>query len=103
MAADFLVISRTSRPQMGAEIIAAANLMVDLRDRVRALNSSAGHMFNGGDYSVFEAQTGITTGQGANAMTLLGLINTILNSNTDVTGANRLAQLDEFAARVAGQ
>jgi hypothetical protein len=52
---------------------------------------------------MFEAQFGLAAGQGANALSLLGLINTILNTSGEVTGANRLAQLDEFQARLAGQ
>jgi hypothetical protein len=58
-------------------------------------------MFNGADYTVFEAQFGVTGG--ANVLSLMGLIQTIFNSNTDVTGANRLSQLDEFVSRLAGQ
>lgn len=82
-------------------MIRSANLLRELRDLIDALNDSGQHMFNGADYTVFEAQFGVTGG--ANVLTLLGLINTILNSNSEVTGANRLAQLDEFVARIAGQ
>lgn len=60
-------------------------------------------MWDGADFAVFEAQFGIATGQGANALSLLGLIHTILNSTTDVTGAARRSQLAEFIARLAGQ
>ncbi len=103
MAADFLVINRTNRPQLGNQLIRAANLTRELRDLVDALNDSGQHMFAAADYTVFEAQFGVAAGQGANALSLLSLINTILNSNTDVTGANRLSQLDEFVSRLAGQ
>lgn len=101
MAADFIAVTKTSRPQLGNQLIRAANLARELRDLIDALNDAGQHMFDGADYSVFEAQFGVTGG--ANVLTLIGLINTILNSNTDVTGANRLAQLDEFVARLAGQ
>lgn len=103
MAADYLVITKTNRPQLENQLIRAANLTRELRDLVDALNDVGGHMFTGGDYSVFEAQFGVASGQGANALTLLGLAQTIFNTNTDVTGANRLAQLDEFVSRLAGQ
>lgn len=103
MAADFFVVTVVNRPSLGNQLIGAANALRDLRDKVDALNDAGSHMFNGGDYSVFESQFGLAAGQGANALSLLGLINTILNTNTDVTGANRLSQLDEFVARVAGQ
>lgn len=103
MAADYLVISRTNRPQMGNQLIRAANLLTELRDLIDAINDAGNHMFTGADYTVFAAQFGISASDAANALTLLGLINTILNTNTDVTGANRFAQLDEFCARLAGQ
>ena len=103
MAADFLAITKTSRPQLGNQFIALANRMRELRDLSDALNDAGQHMFDGADYTVFEAQFGVATGQGANALSLLGLIHTILNTNSEVTGANRIAQLDEFVARLAGQ
>ena len=103
MAADYLVVTKTNRPQMGNQLIRAANLVREIRDLVDALNDAGSHMFTGGDYTVLEAQFGLAAGQGANALNLLGLIDTIVNTNTDVTGANRLAQLDEFVARLPGQ
>jgi hypothetical protein len=101
MAADFIAVTKTSRPQLGNQLIRAANLTRELRDLIDALNDAGQHMFTGADYTVFEAQFGVTGG--ANVLTLLGLINNILNTNGEVTGANRLAQLDEFVARLAGQ
>lgn len=103
MAADYLAISRTNRPNMGNQLIRAANLMRELRDLIDAINDAGNHMFAGADYTVFAAQFGIASADAANALTLLGLVNTIMNTNTDVTGANRLAQLDEFVSRLAGQ
>ena len=103
MAADYIVISRTNRPQLGNQLIRSANLLKELRELVDGLNDIGQHQFNGADYSMFETQFGLSTGQGANALTLLGLISTILNTNGEVTGANRISQLDEFVARLAGQ
>lgn len=103
MAADYIPITRTNRPQMGNQLIRAANLTRELRDLIDAINDAGQHMFNGGDYTLFEAQFGVPTGQGANTLSLLGLINNIFNTNGEVTGANRLSQLDEFVARLAGQ
>lgn len=102
MAADYIVVTKTNRPQLGAQLVSAANQLRQLRDLVDSLNDIGQHQFNGADYSVFESQFGLTGG-GANTLTLIGLLNTILNTNTDVTGANRMAQLDEFVARLAGQ
>lgn len=103
MAADYIKITKTNRPQMGNQLIRAANLTRELRDLIDALNDAGSHMFNGADYAVFEEQFGLVAGTGANTLTLMGLINNILNTNTDVTGANRLAQIDEFVSRLAGQ
>lgn len=103
MAADYITVTKTNRPQLGNQLIRLANLLRELRDLSDALNDSGSHMFNGADYSLFEAQFGLNTGEGANTLSLMGLVNNILNTNTDVTGANRLAQLDEFVARLAGQ
>lgn len=103
MAADFITITRTNRPQKGAEIVRAANDLIDLCDRIKALSAGAGHMVDAADYSLFEAQFGLTAGAGANAATLLGYMDEIFNTGTDVTGANRLARLNEFKARLAGQ
>jgi|SRR5690349_9077928 len=101
MAADFVVVTKTNRPQLGSQLIRAANLTRELRDLIDSLNDAGQHMFNGADYTVFEAQFGVTGG--ANVLTLIGLVNTIFNTNGEVTGANRLSQLDEFVARLAGQ
>lgn len=103
MAADFISVTKTNRPQLGNQLIRAANLTRELRDLIDALNDTGQHQFAGADYTVFEGQFGLTTGQGANTLTLLGLINAIFNTSTDVTGASRLSQLDEFVARLAGQ
>jgi hypothetical protein len=97
------VITKTSRPQLGNQLIAAANRLKELRELVDGLNDVGQHQFTGADYSMFEAQFGVPAGQGANTLTLLGLINTILNTSGEVTGANRLSQLDEFVSRLAGQ
>lgn len=101
MAADYISVNKTKLP--GNSLVRAANLTRELRELLDNLNDIAGHSFTGSDYTVMEANFGLTTGQGQNTATLLGLINTIFNTNTDVTGANRLSQLDEFAARLSGQ
>lgn len=88
---------------MGNQLIAAANRLKELRELVDGLNDAGQHQFNGADFTLFEQQFGVATGQGANVLTLIGLINTILNSNGDVAGASRLSQLEEFQARLAGQ
>lgn len=101
MAADYIVVTKTNRPQLGTQLIRLANLLRELRDLSDALNDAGGHMFDGGDYTVFEAQFGVTGG--ANVLTLMGLLNNILNTSTTVAGTDRLSQLDEFVSRLAGQ
>jgi len=88
---------------LGSQAIAAANKLKELRELVDGLNDAGAHMWTGSDYTVLEAQFGLAAGTGANFLSLLGLLNTILNANTDVTGANRLSQLDEYQSRLAGQ
>ena len=103
MAADYFVISRTNRPNLGAELIVLANMLRDVRDRCDALNGIGQHQFDGSDYTVLEAQFGLTAGEGDDLLSLLANVHTILNTNTDVTGANRLSFLDQFCDRVSGQ
>lgn len=103
MANDYIIITRTNRPQLGSQIIAAANRLKELRELVRGLADVAGHMHDGATYTTLEAQFGIPAGSGANFVTLLGLLDNILNTNTTVAGTDRLSQLNEFVGRLAGQ
>lgn len=101
MAADRIVVNRTK--QLGNLLVGIADRLNDLRSDIQEANDIGAHGFAGSDYSVFEADAGLVAGTGANTLTLLGLVNTIFNSNTDVTGASRLSQLGEFVARLARQ
>ena len=101
MAADRIVINRTK--QAGNSFVRAADLVGELMNVLDKLNLIAGHGNDGATYTVMEADFGMQAGAGANSATLLGLINNIFNTNTDVTGINRLAQLREFVGRVGGQ
>ena len=104
MAADYIPIVKTpSRPQLGSQTVSVANKLIELRQLVLALNMISGHCVNASDFSILETQFGLPAGTGANFATLLGNLNTLFNTNTDVVGATRLAQLDEFQSRIAGQ
>lgn len=103
MAIDYISVTKTNRPQLGTQLIRSANLMRELRDLIDAINDAAGHMHDGSNYATFEANFGLSGGTGANTITLMGLIQTILNTNGTVAGADRLSQLDEFVSRLAGQ
>lgn len=101
MAADYIVVNRSK--QLGNSLVRAADLTRELRELIDKLNDAVGHSFAASDYSVMESNFGMVTGAGANAATLIGLVNTILNANGTVAGQTRLDQLDEFCARLAGQ
>lgn len=101
MAADYISVNRAK--QLGNSLVRAADLTRELRELVDKLSDAVGHSFAASDYSVMEANFGLAAGAGANTATLIGLVQTILNGNADVTGAARLAQLDEFCSRLAGQ
>lgn len=101
MAADYITVNRVK--QLGNQLVRAAELARELRELVDKLSDAKDHSFAASDFSVLEANFGLSAGVGANTATLIGLIQAILNSNAEVTGANRLAQLDEFCARLAGQ
>lgn len=103
MADDYIRVTPTNRPQMGNQTIRLANLVREVRDLTDAINDAASHMHDGVTYTTVESNFGLSAGTGANFVTLLGLIQTIFNTNTDVTGANRQSQLDEFVSRLAGQ
>ena len=101
MAADYIAVNKTK--QLGNLLVSAADKLRDLREIIDKLSDAKDHSFSGADFSVMETNFGLTTGVGANTSTLIGLLQTIFNTNTDVTGANRIAQLDEFCARLSGQ
>lgn len=101
MATDYISVNRTK--QLGNSLVRAADLMRELRELMDKLSDVIGHSQDGVTYTTLETNFGLTTGQGANLASLVALIQDILNTSTDVTGANRLSRLDEFCARLAGQ
>ncbi len=101
MAADFIVVNRTK--QLGSQYVRLATMLLECRNLAESLIASGNHCFADSDYSVFETQFGLAAGTGANALNLLGLVRGVLNTNDTIAGDSRLAWLDEFCARVAGQ
>lgn len=101
MAADFIVVDKSKTP--GARLVAAANALLSLQQNLAALTANSNHMINAADYGQMEALFGVGTGQGANLATLIGLVNTVFNTNGTVAGQARLDQLNEFVARLSGQ
>lgn len=103
MPNDYVAITRVNRPNPGNQIVRLANLIREVRDLSDALNDMAGRMHDGVTYTTLEANFGLSAGAGANFVTLLQQTNDILNTNVEVTGANRLSRLDEVVSRLAGQ
>lgn len=103
MAIDYIVITKTNRPQLANQAIRLANLLREVRDLSDALNDVASHMHDGANYALVESQFGLSGGAGGNFVTLLQQNHDILNTSVAVSDANRLARLDEFVARLAGQ
>src|SRR5215471_10784188 len=101
MAADYISVNKTK--QLGNYLVQCADLLRQLRELIDRVSDAKDHSFTGSDYSVMETNFGLVTGTGSNAATLIGLMETIFNTNTDVVGATRLSQLDEFCARLSGQ
>lgn len=101
MAADYFTIDRSK--QLGNQAVRAASLVNELQGLLAQLNEIASHSWDTGDYTVLEANFGLATGKGADFLSLLGAINTLFNTNTDVSGQTRLDQLNGFVARVSGQ
>lgn len=101
MAADYVKINRAL--QLGNNLVRAADLLLEVRQLVSKMLAAGNHSNDGTNYTLMESNFGLPAGSGANVLFLLGLVDTILNSASTVTGTNRLAQLDEFCARLAGQ
>jgi len=104
MANDYMPITKNGRSSLGTAAIAAANQFKDLCDRIAGLTEIASHQWDTGDYTVLEAQFSMqNAGQGDDLLGLLTQMNDILNTSTEVTGANRLLQIKQFIGRIAGQ
>ncbi len=101
MAADRIVVNRTK--QDGNNLVRVADLLFELCNLIDKINLNAGHGHDGATYTVMETDFGLVAGSGANCVTLIALINTIFNTATDVTGANRQSQVREFIGRISGQ
>lgn len=101
MAADYIVVNRSK--QLGNSLVRAADMLRELRELIDKLKDVGNHCVNAGDYSVMETVYGLASGSGANTLTLVNILNDILNTNTAVAGDTRLGQIEEFVARLAGQ
>lgn len=101
MAADYVQVNRTRA--LGDALVQLAEHLRQARVLSSFLNATGQHCFNGTDYTSMEQLFGLNAGTGANCLTLIGNLDTVLNSSTTVDGTTRQAQLLEFVSRVAGQ
>jgi hypothetical protein len=101
MAADFIALDRSKR--MADNIVRLAELVREVRELADKVGDNKDHMVDGVNFTVLESRTGASATYSGNLATLLGYIQEIFNSSANVSGADRLARLDEFVARVAGQ
>ena len=81
----------------------AADLMVELRGLVAKLKGAGNHSNTGTDYSLMEANFGLPAGSGANTLTLINILDSVLNGSTGAGGATQQGQIQEFVDRLAGQ
>ncbi len=101
MAADYIPVNKAK--VLGNRLVNAASKLRELQMEIDQLNDIGQHCFVSSDYTVMEANFGLNAGTGGNTLTLIGLVNTILNTNGTVAGQTRTDQLEEFTARLAGQ
>jgi hypothetical protein len=101
MAADYIVVNRSK--QLGNGLVRAADLFRELRELLDKLKDAGNHAFDGGNYTLFENIFGVAPGAGANTLFLLNLIDQIVNTNVAFVGDQRVALIEEFCARLAGQ
>lgn len=101
MAADYITVNRAK--QLGNSLVRSADLLRELRETVAKLKGVGNHSFNASDYAVLEANFGLPTGSGANTLTLINILDAILNGSTGAGGATQQGQIAEFCDRLAGQ
>src|SRR5262245_53858487 len=101
MAADAIVVNR-GKPH-GNSTVEIANTLATLRAKIDGEYGAASHMFADADYTVMESEFGLQPGTGQSFLVLLRQLTQIMTGTGDVSGADRLARLDEFSARLGGQ
>jgi hypothetical protein len=101
MAADFIDVNRTEQP--GNTLVALAGRILEIQEEITNLFAAGNHMHESGNYALLESNFGLAAGKGANTLTLLGYMNEIFNTATDVAGATRLSRIQEFTSRLFPQ
>ncbi len=87
MAADYIVVTKSNRPQLGSQLVALANKWIEIRQLATALKQIKDHQNAAGDFTVMAGQFGLSAGDAASAAGILDNVNTLWNTNTDVLGA----------------
>ncbi len=101
MAADFINVNRTKT--LGSSLVRAADLLRELRELIDKLKDAGNHSNDGSSYTVMETNFGLATGAGPNTLTLINIMDSILNGSDAAGGATQQGQIEEFCARLAGQ
>lgn len=101
MAADYIKLNKAL--PLSQLIVSLAENIRNQRELADKINDIVNHSVDGSDYTVLESLTGVSTTYSGNLSTLVLYMQEIFNTNADVTGANRLARMEEFVSRLAGQ
>lgn len=95
MAADFIKINRGNAAAVfSQDLVQLPQQLRALVDRLKKVRETGFRMFDGSDFTVFEENYGIPTGQG---QTVFDLVNGILNA---LDGTAQNANAEEFMDRV---
>jgi hypothetical protein len=98
MAINHISIDRTE--QLGADLINLARQLQDTRDKANRLVDIANTQWDTGVFTTLESRFGLEAGAGGDVLFLLSYLDEILNTNTTVSGADRLARINDFCARL---
>jgi hypothetical protein len=98
MAINHIKVLRTE--QLGADLIDLSRQLQSTRDKANRLIDIANTLWDSGDFATLEDRFGLETGNGGDVLFLLSYLDEILNTNTTVSGADRLARINDFCARL---
>lgn len=101
MTNDFVSIDKTK--QFGLTTVWLADVFIEIRKAIDKLHTSAGHQTDGTTFTTMESKFGLSSGDGTEVLDMLTDLKSIFNSSDTISGADRLAKIDNFVGRVAGQ
>jgi len=101
MAQDYIVVNRSKQP--GNQLVRLASILTEARAIAENIVNIGGHTIAGADHTQMESVFGLVAGDGCDVVGMVVDINNMLNKNTTVAGADRLAQIEEFTGRLGLQ